>query len=453
MSQRFRFYLLVASLALFSFISHAQTAVDGAIGGTVADNAGAVVPGATVTVRSNQTNAVQTTKADEAGYYRVIHLRPGTYDVTISAPGFDTFHSANTTVEVGVLTTMNAQLNVGASTQTVQVTDVTPLLNTTSPEFAGVIDQHAIHNLPENNYRWSAFALLTPGVVNDSNGFGLLSFRGQSTLLNNVTIDGTDDNQAFFSEERGRTRAGYSTAKASVQEFQVNISNYSVEYGRSAGGIVNSITKSGSNQFHGEGYYFDRDSDWNAINSSVTHPVEVSTAPPTYDVVSFKPTDLRRQYGFGVGGPIWKDKIFFFLAADRFFHDFPGTATILGASANSNFFTPADAALPDGKTGFGERGKTTAAPSYQDANVCQIMTNTGLSYAAAYGVYTSGIQGLNSMLGTAPRTGDQTIYFPKLDWQVNAKNHVSIEGNRMRWTSPAGHPDCASGCVWNTKLW
>ena len=78
-----------------------------------------------------------------------------------------------------------------------------------------------------------------------SNGYGLLSFRGQSTLLNNVTIDGTDDNQAYFSEERGRTRAGYSTIKAAVQEFQVNTSNYSVEYGRSAGGIVNSVTKSG----------------------------------------------------------------------------------------------------------------------------------------------------------------------------------------------------------------
>ena len=157
-------------------------------------------------------------------------------------------------------------LTVGASAQSVEVTDQAPLINTTSPDFAGVVDQLALHDLPQNNYRWSAFALMTPGVVNDSNGFGLLSFRGQSTLLNNVTIDGTDDNQAYFSEERGRTRAGYSTIKAAMQEFQVNTSNYSVEYGRSAGGIVNSVTKSGSNAFHGEGYYFDRDSAWAAQN-------------------------------------------------------------------------------------------------------------------------------------------------------------------------------------------
>ena len=108
------------------------------------------------------------------------------------------------------------------------MTSEAPALNTTSPDFANVINQRALQDLPVNNYRWSAYALLTPGVVADANGFGLLSFRGQSTLMNNVTVDGADDNQAYFSEERGRTRAGYSTAKASIQEFQVNTSNYSV---------------------------------------------------------------------------------------------------------------------------------------------------------------------------------------------------------------------------------
>jgi len=436
MSQRVRLCLLVASLVLFSFISHAQTAVDGAIGGTVVDSTGASVPGATVTIHSTQTNAEQKTTTDAAGFYRVIHLQPGTYDVTISGAGFDAFHSTNTTVEVGVLTTMNAQLHVGASTQTVQVSDVGPLLNTTSPEFAGVIEQRTLHSLPENNYRWSAFALLTPGVVNDSNGYGLLSFRGQSTLLNNITIDGTDDNQAYFSEERGRTRAGYSTIKEAVQEFQVNTSNYSVEYGRSAGGIVNSITKSGSNTFHGSGYLLYRDSDWAATNGSVTHPVEVSNNPPIYKVVPFKPTDLRRQYGLTIGGPILKDKLFFFFAADKFYHNFPGAATITGASANANFYTPADPALPTGKTCGVTSG--ASAPNYQDSQVCQISKNTGQTYAQSYDIYTSGINGLTSMLGTVPRTGDQTIYFPKVDWQINSKNHVSVEANRMRWTSPAG---------------
>jgi outer membrane receptor protein involved in Fe transport len=435
-TSRFRvFALLILLGALIIPSSRAQTAVDGAVGGAVVDASGAIVSGATVTVVNNATNAEQTAKANSAGYFRVIHLQPETYSVTITAPGFEPYKSVDVTVQVGLLTTIDAHMQVGSTSQTVEVTGAAPLVNTTSPDFAGIIDQKVLHDLPVSNYRWSSYALLTPGVVNDSNGFGLLSFRGQSTLLNNVTIDGTDDNQAFFSEERGRTRAGYSTAKESVQEFQVNTSNYSVEYGRSAGGIVNSVTKSGGNGFHGVGYYFDRDSAWAATNSTVTHPVEVSNTPPTYDVVPFKPTDLRRQYGLAVGGPILKDKIFFFFAADRFYHDFPAAATITGASANANFYTPADAALPAGKKCG---GTGSAAPSYQDANVCQIETNTSLSYASSYTVYNAGIAGLQTTLGTVPRTGDQTIYFPKIDWQVNAKNHVSVEANRMRWTSPAG---------------
>jgi hypothetical protein len=438
MSQRTRIlFSFVIAVSFFLSVASvmAQTAVDGAIGGTVADATGAVVSGAAVVVHNNSTNAEQTATADGSGYFRVIHLQPGLYSVTITDPGFETFRSVDLTVQVGLLTTVDAHLNAGATAQTVEVSGAAPLINTETPEFSGVVAQKTLHDLPVSNYRWSSYALLTPGVVNDSNGYGLLSFRGQSTLLNNVTIDGTDDNQAFFAEERGRTRAGYSTAKASVQEFQVNTSNYSVEYGRSAGGIVNSVTKSGSNQFHGEGYYYDRDSAWAATNGSVTHPVEVP-GTTTYTVVPFKPTDLRRQYGFGVGGPIIKDKLFFFLAADRFYHDFPAAATITGASANANFYTPGDAALPGGKTCGVTSG--SSAPSYQDAQICKIVSATGLPYASAYGVYTSGISGLTSLLGTVPRTGDQTIYFPKIDWQVNPKNHVAVEANRMRWTSPAG---------------
>jgi hypothetical protein len=153
----------------------------------------------------------------------------------------------------------------------------------------------------------------------------------------------------------------------------------------------------------------------------------VPTGTGGYKPVSFKPTDLRRQYGFGVGGPILKDKVFFFLAADRFYHDFPAAATITGTSGNANFYTPADS-----------NSLCTGTLSYQDANVCQIAKNTGLTYANAYTVYTNGINGLTSMLGTVPRIGKQVIYFPKLDWQINAKNHFAVEANQMRWSSPAG---------------
>jgi hypothetical protein len=410
-------FISLVSLALIPIV-HAQTAVDGAIGGTVQDSTGALISGATIVVHNAATNAEQSVTTDSSGYFRAFHLAPGLYELSVTASGFEIARFTRVTVQVGVLTSIQAKLTVGSSTQSIEVSGDAPLVNTSSPDFAGVVDQVTLHELPENNYRWSAFALLTPGVVNDSNGYGLLSFRGQSTLLNNVTIDGTDDNEAYWSEERGRTRAGYSTIKAAVQEFQVNTSNYSVEYGRSAGGIVNSVTKSGSNAFHGEGYYYDRDSAWAAQNGYITHPVQTSASPITYAVQSFKPTDLRRQMGFAVGGPILKDKLFFFLAADRFYHDFPAAATILGTSANANFYT--------------------LNGSYASAQIAQLEKATGMNATAATTYYDNGINGLTTMLGTVPRVGKQVIYFPKLDWQINQKNHASVEANQMRWSSPAG---------------
>ncbi len=424
-----------------------QSAVDGAIGGTVSDRSGAVIPNAKVVVRSNGTNAEQTLTADESGFFRAIHLQPGLYTLMVSAPGFDTFKSNNVTVTVGSLTDPHLALGVGSETTTVEVTSDNPLINTTSPDFSNTINEKILEDLPVNNYRWSSYALLTPGVVSDGNGFGLLSFRGQSTLLNNVTFDGADDNQAFFSEERGRTRVGYSTAKASIQEFQVNTSNYSVEYGRSAGGVVNAVTRSGTNQLHGEAYFFDRDAEWGAKNQYTTHAVQTSTNPVAYQSVVFKPKDWRKQYGIGVGGPIVRDKAFFFLAFDRFNRDFPYT----GAPSNpSLFYTFPDVVLPAGKTCALPPTTIPSTPdplsSINRAN-CQLASSlnkvsqanvSAAQFSAAQPVYISGIQGLNSILGLGPRSGDQYIFFPKVDWQITGHNHATFEVNRLRWASPAG---------------
>ena len=126
------------------------------------------------------------------------------------------------------------------------------MLKFESAEYGGHLDTKEIESIPINNRRWSALALTTPAVTNSSDGFGLLSFRAISPLLNVVEIDGADDNQAFFSEERGRTRAGYSTSQAAVREFTVNTGVYGADFGRAVGGVVNTVTKSGGNQLHGE---------------------------------------------------------------------------------------------------------------------------------------------------------------------------------------------------------
>ncbi|MCU1222522.1 MAG: TonB-dependent receptor plug [Edaphobacter sp.] len=421
-----------------SVLGYGQSATDGAIGGTVEDAAGAAVSGATVLVHSNATNKEQTVLADGSGFFRVIHLQPSTYTVTITAAGFRKYQSTMVVVQVGLLTDITAKLPVGSASETVEVSSEAPVINTTAPDFAGVIDQRTLQDLPVNNYRWSSYALLTPGVVSDTSGFGLLSFRGQSTLMNNVTIDGADDNQGYFSEERGRTRAGYSTAKASIQEFQVNTSNYSVEYGRSAGGVVNSITKSGGNQFHGELYFNDRDASWGAANAFTARSVQLTPGGP-FVSQKFKPTDVRKQYGGAIGGPIIKDKLFFFFAGDKFQRNFPATAV---ASNPTSFFTLPDTTLPAGKI-CGQTSPTggptnPAAPSAIDASACTLATNLGQTYSAAAANYIKGVSDLNTMLGPVARKGDQTIFFPKLDWQINSKNHASFEVNRLRWASPAG---------------
>lgn len=446
-----RVVLVLAVSAGAGIQAFAQSAVDGAIGGTVVDKSGAIVSKATVVVHSNSTNAEQTVTADDSGFFRVIHLQSGSYSVTVSASGFQAYKSTDVTVAVGLLTDVKPQLSLGSASETIEVTSSAPPINTTSPDFSNVIDQKVLADLPVNNYRWSAYALLTPGVV-EGGGFGLLSFRGQSTLLNNVTFDGADDNQAFFSEERGRTRVGYSTAKASIQEFQVNTSNYSVEYGRSAGGVVNAVTKSGTNALHGEAYFFDRDAGWGAKNPFTTKATQTSTNPVVFTSQVFKPKDWRKQTGIGIGGPIVKDRLFFFFAFDKFLRNFPG----ISAPSSPALFYSAPSAANDcttltATTVSGSANGAVCALAASLAGIAPtINTATGAvtvvaaakvtptQYAAGFTAYTGGIAGLSSMTGTTPRTGDQDIFFPKLDWQINGKNHATLEMNRLRWTSPAG---------------
>ncbi len=251
-----RFSLLAVCLLFQSlFFAHAQSATTGAIGGAVSDNGGALLPGATITVKSVDTGVTRTGKTNASGEYRISELEPGSYSAIFTAEGFETFQAHAVQVSVGSLSTVSPAMKPGSVSDSVVVTDETPLLHSQSNDISSTVDQGAIDNLPINGRRWSNFALLTPGVVSNSDGFGLLSFRGISFLLNNNTVDGADDNQAYFSEARGRTRASYSITQATIQEFQVNTSNYAAQYGRSAGGVINTVTKSGTNQLHGELFF------------------------------------------------------------------------------------------------------------------------------------------------------------------------------------------------------
>ena len=202
-----------------------QSTVAGAIGGTVGNPNNEVVPGASVTVKNTETGKEDSATTDDQGRFLVINLQPGIYAITVNATGFGPYTQDKVLVEVGRVTTLDVPLAIGQVQGTVEVTAEAPVINTTQQDFSTNINQTSINELPSNGRRWSNFALLSPGAVPDG-PFGLVSFRGISGLLNNNTVDGGDNNQAFFSEERGRTRINYSISQSSIREFQINTSNY-----------------------------------------------------------------------------------------------------------------------------------------------------------------------------------------------------------------------------------
>src|SRR5580704_17849494 len=393
--------------------ARAQSTTDGAIGGTVTDPSGGVVPNATVTTENLGTGAKETGTTDGSGRYQIIHLQPGLYSLEVTSDGFAAFKALKVTVEVGRTTTIDARLAVKTASETIVTTAEAPVITTDRADFSTNINQTTIENLPINGRRWSFFALSTPGAVPDG-GFGLVSFRGISGLLNNNTVDGADNNQAFFSEERGRTRISYSSSEASIQEFQINTSNYSAEYGRAAGGVVNAVTKSGTNQIHGQAFWYDRSSDWGAINPFQTHLVNGVATP-------FLPEDKRHQFGGGIGGPILKDKLFFFFSADQQLRPFPAVAN---SGTPGAVFAPVTVTAPVAPN-------TCATKNLPEGNVlsCRGVTQAEANGAVAF---------LQTLTGTVGRGGDQLILLPKIDWMINPKNHASFTYNRLRWNSPEG---------------
>ena len=451
--QRVLLALASVALTLAPAALHAQSTTQGAIAGTITDPSGAIIPSASVTLHNNGTNAEMQLTSDASGYFKAPLLEPGTYAVTVSAPNFAAYR-ATVIVQVGQVTTVEPHLAVTSASTNVEVTEQAPLMNFDSPDFNATLNLQAMQNVPINNRRWSSLAMTTPGVVSDSNGYGLVSVRGISTLLNNVEIDGADDNQAFFSEERGRTREAYSTAGSAVREFAVNTGVYSAEYGRAAGGVITSVTKSGTNQIHGQAYFYDRESNWNAFNDYTTVTSLVDGINQTTHI---KPEDLRKIYGFTAGGPLIKNRLFWMYTYDQHTHVFP----VVGVPYNPlQFYTLPSAALAAGETCNANTGQLKDAPAtaVNDANACALAARQHISYTqAAYdwaallngsanvssSAYGSGVTpitdlGLNSDLGQVSRFGYQEINTPKLDWQISPREHVSFLYHRLRWDSPGG---------------
>ncbi len=277
----------------------------GIISGVVTDPSSAAVGGARVTATSTTTGFQRVAETTEGGIFTLVRLPAGTYEVTVEKEGFKLLRRNNVIVNVGSVTPLDARLEIGAITEAVTVTAESGVVETSRSQTSTVVDEKLVRDLPINGRNFLDFTTLTPGVVRDPRG-GDLSFGGQRGTVNSFLIDGADSNNLFFGQSTGRqgVRNPYSVSMDAVQEFQVNTNSFAPEIGRAAAGVVNVITKSGTNELHGTGFFFYRDTNLNA-NNAINKANNRPRAPYKF-----------RQFGGNIGGPIVKNRAFFFFNYD-----------------------------------------------------------------------------------------------------------------------------------------
>ena len=282
------------------------------IRGTIRDETGAVVPGISVIVRATETGTTRMAEADAQGRYVAPNLQVGNYEVRAELAGFQAAVRTGIRLTLGQMAVVDLTLTVGAVTESVVVTGEAPLVETTQSSVSQLVDERKIEDLPLSVRSYAELATLQVGVLNTvdvgtnnaGTGYGQqLSFAGSRPDANVYLLDGSDINNAYNKAPNSGT--GGVIGVEAVREFEVKTSTYSAEYGRSMGGVLNSITKSGTNSFHGSAYEFIRNDNLDARNFFDRDPENplVRSNPPPF---------ARNQFGVSVGGPIQRDKTFFF---------------------------------------------------------------------------------------------------------------------------------------------
>src|SRR5829696_1442654 len=298
-------------------------ATTGVVRGTVYDSAGRPVSGATVTLRHLETNASRSLTTNDRGIYAATLLRVGAYDVTARALGFRESRRGPVAVGLGE----EVPLNFTLIPQAVQLQELTvsaePPVDVTQSESATRLGVEAVQGLPNNGRNIFNYTTLTPNVATVQGPDGdEISIGGQRGIHNNVSVDGADFNNPFFGEQRGGQRPAFTFNLDAVQDFVVVSDGANAEFGRSGGGFVNIITKSGTNQFHGSAHYFGK---YDALSSDFSHTF------PAGGTTGFTPDFQQHQFGATFGGPIARDKVFFFLAYDQQVYDETKQTDRLGA--------------------------------------------------------------------------------------------------------------------------
>jgi hypothetical protein len=327
-------FVLILGLCLVNLRSlHAQVA-GGTLSGTITDPSGAAVANAQVTIKNSATGVARAVTTNTEGLYSAANLLPGDYEIAVSAPGFNTETKKGITINVGSQPVFNLALQIGSVSNSVEVTTEAPTVQLTSSDISATVSATTVRELPLNGRSWTDLAALQPGVDTiqtqpsfasgadrGNRGFGQqLTISGARPQQNNYRLDGISLND-YANGAPGSVLGGNLGVDA-IQEFSVLTSNYSAEYGKTSGGVVNAITRSGNNAFHGSAYEFLRNSALDARNYF---------EDPTQPKAPFR----RNQFGGTLGGPIVKNRTFFFV-------DYEGNRQSKGI-ANVSFVPSADA--------------------------------------------------------------------------------------------------------------
>ncbi len=426
---------VVAFVLATDILLTAQNVVlTGAIGGRVTDGSGAIVPGATITLRNLATGVQQSTESNHAGLYQFPALVPGMYSIRGSLKGFRDVET-QVRVLVGNTSSQDITLQVGTSVDTVRVEGTTPLLRPAESSASTVLDRSLIDDLPLNGRKYTNFMTLTPNTSYDGDT-GLVSIAGQqggedSGYANGngstyFTVDGSNATNNYFSDIIGRNRIPYLFGEDSIQEFQVSVSPYSAIYGGGAG-FVNSVTRSGSNAFHGSAFYYNRNSVFGANDQ-----LDEFAGNP-------KPNDSLQQFGVGLGGPIKRSRAWFFVDYEQQLRSFPisvinqdltTNSSNLGAFVLANFFPSSVTTAP------------TLPPPNGPLPVPNLDTTPQLPGDPYYQIYlqqiSNTINALNSNLGVKSRKGNDWVITPRLDFQASNRDSLFLTFNINRFNSPGG---------------
>ncbi len=295
-----RLHLIVSiTLSLLFATTASAQIITGTIEGTVLDANKAAVSGATVEIRHVETNTTRTVVTDDQGRFNAPQLTSGKYSVTVSRQGFATANDPNVTLTVGQIASLSFELKVSEVAGGIVTVTSTQTVDVAKTEMSTTLNETAVSTTPILGRKFEDLLTLTPGVsITQGPDGDEINFSGQRGIFNNVSLDGGDYNNGFFGEQLGGQRAAIDITLEAVKEFQVIATGASAEFGRTASGIINVITKSGTNEIHGSAFYFQR--------------LEALTAN-TSDGKSLEDFH-REQYGFTIGGPIRRDRAFYFFA-------------------------------------------------------------------------------------------------------------------------------------------